>query len=107
MIASNPKGHSRMILDAAWAPSMDRVFATAGRDKQVKIWSQVEGNTISFGSKVTISEEYPVTAIDFLDQVLGNGQIYLAVGTEFGMVILYYLDVKAFSIAKLKLDYPL
>jgi elongator complex protein 2 len=33
---SNPKGHSRMILDAAWAPvEVGRVFATASRDKSV------------------------------------------------------------------------
>ena len=35
---SNPKGHSRMILDAAWAPvQAGRVFATAGRDKSVSL----------------------------------------------------------------------
>ncbi|KAH7033131.1 WD40-repeat-containing domain protein [Microdochium trichocladiopsis] len=50
---TNPKGHTRMILDAAWAPPPTTsgsgleaakprrlVFATAGRDKQVKLWHQ-------------------------------------------------------------------
>ncbi|KAI9641373.1 Elongator subunit elp2 [Ciborinia camelliae] len=60
---ANPKGHSRMILDAAWAPtftssssaapsstttptpSPTRIFATAGRDKQVKIWVSTSTST--------------------------------------------------------------
>lgn len=36
LISSNPKGHSRMILDCAWAPlSAGRIFVTASRDKSV------------------------------------------------------------------------
>jgi elongator complex protein 2 len=36
--SSNPKGHSRMILGAAWAPvQAGRIFATAGRDKLVSV----------------------------------------------------------------------
>ncbi|PHH79617.1 hypothetical protein CDD83_3848 [Cordyceps sp. RAO-2017] len=52
-LAANPRGHARMLLDAAWAPHPDDddddddddgtrrppIFATAGRDKQVRIWA--------------------------------------------------------------------
>ncbi|KAK5015945.1 Elongator subunit elp2, partial [Cryomyces antarcticus] len=39
LAASNPKGHARMILDCSWAPvDAGSVFATAGRDKTVKMW---------------------------------------------------------------------
>ncbi len=37
-VSSNPKGHSRMLLDATWALAENgRIFATAGRDKLVCI----------------------------------------------------------------------
>ncbi len=39
-VSSNPKGHSRMILDAAWAPVVGerRTFVTASRDKSVSVY---------------------------------------------------------------------
>lgn len=41
-VSSNPKGHSRMILDGAWAPvRCGRVFATASRDKSVSCDSRI------------------------------------------------------------------
>ena len=88
----NPKGHTRMILDAAWAPTMGRpVFATAGRDKQVKIWAR-EKDEGGFMHRGTIAEEGPVTAIDFLDVSLEN-QVFLAVGAETGRFKIYSLAV--------------
>ncbi|KAK6595704.1 WD repeat domain-containing protein [Botrytis cinerea] len=71
-----------MILDAAWAPissslsssssssspgTTSPVFATAGRDKSVKIWGRdSEGGFIC---KATITTDAPVTAIDFCDEI--------------------------------------
>jgi elongator complex protein 2 len=64
---SDLKGHTRMILDAAWAPTVEvGVFATAGRDKQVKIWAEGAGG--GFTHRATISQDSPVTAIDFLNK---------------------------------------
>lgn len=104
---SNPKGHSRMILDAAWAATADQVFATAGRDKQVKIWASEEASSRRFTCRATITEEYPVTAIDFMNVCLPDGRTYLAVGTEVGLVRVYCLDVKkGFVVEELKVDYP-
>lgn len=91
LLESNPKGHTRMILDAAWTPTTDLpVFATAGRDKQVKIWASNQDAT-GFTHKATIAEEGPVTAIDFLDAVIGK-QVFLAIGTETGHFKVYRLD---------------
>jgi elongator complex protein 2 len=102
---ANPKGHSRMILDAAWAPTDIAVFATAGRDKQVKIWGIDEG--AGFTCKTTIAEEGPVTAIDFLNVMVGDGMAYLAGGTEAGRVTIHTLDVKnGFAVAKIEVTYP-
>ncbi|CZT06087.1 probable elongator complex protein 2 [Rhynchosporium graminicola] len=113
---SNLKGHSRMILDAAWGPMGGKVFATAGRDKQVKIWTGEQQNTTTDSSpspgaggytlRSTITEDGPVTAIDFMDTCLPNGQAYLAVGTELGHVRVYLVDMQeAFSVTDLQVEY--
>ncbi|KAI2623354.1 WD40 repeat-like protein [Hypoxylon sp. NC1633] len=93
---SNPKGHSRMILDATWASSANSlIFATAGRDKQVKIWQQAstESGDSSISCVTTIQESHPVTAIDFLHHNTENGALLLAAGTEIGKVSIYSIDV--------------
>ncbi|KAI0201115.1 WD40-repeat-containing domain protein [Astrocystis sublimbata] len=101
LLQANPKGHTRMILDAAWAPSSTGasvVFATAGRDKSVKIWrrgekEEVEGAAAaSIACIATITETHPVTAIDFLARPNKEGQLVLAVGTEAGKISIHYLD---------------
>ena len=98
LLESNPKGHARMILDAAWAPTPCSVFATAGRDKQIKIWSKVDASA-GFAHVATIPEAHPVTAIDFLNVVVGEDIIYLAAGTEVGILKVYCLEVQhTFSI---------
>jgi elongator complex protein 2 len=92
LLESNPKGHTRMILDAGWAPTPFPVFATAGRDKQVKLWTKDQDST-GFIHKITISEENPVTAMDFLDSSVGD-LVYLAIGTETGQLKIYSLAIK-------------
>ncbi|KAL7625654.1 Elongator subunit elp2 [Parahypoxylon ruwenzoriense] len=95
LLQSNPKGHSRMILDAAWAPSTDSlVFATAGRDKQVKVWRQAPADSAdpTVSCVTTIPEIHPVTAIDFLPRSTGNGTLVLVVGTEIGNISIYSID---------------
>jgi elongator complex protein 2 len=92
LLESNPKGHTRMILDAGWAPTSLPVFATAGRDKQIKLWTKDQDST-GFIHKITISEESPVTAMDFLNSSIGD-LVYLAVGTETGQLKMYSLAIK-------------
>lgn len=87
--ASNPKGHSRMILDAAWAPpTAATCFATASRDKSVKIWV-AENN--SFTCQATAIVSSSATAVTFLPQCL-HGLLHLAVGTEYGEISLYLFE---------------
>ncbi|MCJ1435159.1 hypothetical protein MMC27_004530 [Xylographa pallens] len=84
--ASNTKGHSRMILSASWTPlKYGRTFATAGRDKVVKIWA-TQGD--EFKCKTIIQAPSPVTSVDFLPRSLGNDLI-LAVGAENGDLVLH------------------
>ncbi|CCD48734.1 hypothetical protein ACHAPC_005042 [Botrytis cinerea] len=115
---SNPKGHTRMILDAAWAPissslsssssssspdTTSHVFATAGRDKSVKIWGRdSEGGFIC---KATITTDAPVTAIDFCDEVVGETTVYLAVGTEVGRFKIYRVEIgEAITVQEVPLE---
>ncbi|KAI9864596.1 MAG: hypothetical protein M1813_003085 [Trichoglossum hirsutum] len=95
---SNPKAHSRMILDAAWAPvQAGRIFATAGRDKLVKIWEYQESEFIC---KHTITSPVPVTAVDFL-QVLTSSTLCLAYGTEDGGINVCGSNPKDLAFTKL------
>ncbi|EQL01295.1 elongator protein 2 [Ophiocordyceps sinensis CO18] len=88
-LQSNPKGHSRMILDAAWAPSATPLFATAGRDKQVRTWASRPGENgeLQFAQAAALACAAPVTSIDFLPWHVG-GRFVLAVGTEAGRLSL-------------------
>ena len=92
---SHPKGHTRMILGAAWAPSAaGRAFVTAGRDKYVKLWA---AENDKFQLKTSIEAQSSVTCVEFLPRVCGN-LIVLAAGSENGDVLLYSFDSSTFSI---------
>jgi elongator complex protein 2 len=83
------KGHTRMILDCSWAPlSAGRLFATAGRDKSVKLWQQENSK---FENKATITMDHPVTAVSFSPKTLHNA-VLLAIGLETGEVFLHLLS---------------
>jgi elongator complex protein 2 len=87
---ANPKGHTRMILDAAWAPTKSRTFATAGRDKMIKVWSQNQESN-GWLCTTTVAQDAPVTSLDIADVVFGR-KIYLAIGTESGVFTIATLD---------------
>ncbi|KAL2760790.1 hypothetical protein ACRALDRAFT_2093144 [Sodiomyces alcalophilus JCM 7366] len=97
LVQINPKGHSRMILDAAWAPcDQPRVFATAGRDKRVKLWGSGGKDTdgkINFTQQAEITCDTPVTSVDFLGQPVLQGSVVLALGTDAGRISLYRVTV--------------
>lgn len=96
LLQANPKGHTRMILDCAWAPSptadaaQQPLFATAGRDKQIRIWSGKAGaeGKMEFAQAAALATGVPVTAVDFLPWTVG-GRHVLAYGTESGVVGTY------------------
>ncbi|KAG6252406.1 hypothetical protein E4U24_000445 [Claviceps purpurea] len=102
LLQSNLKGHSRMILDAAWAPSSRPLFATAGRDKQVRIWSAEasESGQLHFSQSAALSCSGSVTAVDFLP-VDVNGSFVLAVGTEMGRLSICLLDAQGTEMTEL------
>ncbi|KAL8787982.1 MAG: hypothetical protein Q9195_007526 [Heterodermia aff. obscurata] len=93
LACSNAKGHTRMILSASWAPGDARVFATAGRDKVVKIWRVLE-NGQGLEPKCLTTMTYPVavTAVDFAPRMVRDGLV-IAVGTEDGEVSVSILSL--------------
>ncbi|KAL0779605.1 hypothetical protein CaCOL14_004089 [Colletotrichum acutatum] len=110
LLQANPKGHTRMILDAAWAPlstsdgSSSRVFVTAGRDKNAKVWVGKEAakdeqgvSKIEFTLASSIAFDGPVTAVDFLGRRGAGGELALAVGTESGKISLCTLAPETFQ----------
>lgn len=85
LVASNPKGHARMILDCSWAPKeIGPVFATAGRDKTVKLW-RLGRDSVECLTSIIASA--PVTAVAFALAAQHDG-VVLAYGTEEGGISL-------------------
>ncbi|KAJ2485141.1 Elongator subunit elp2 [Coemansia sp. RSA 2320] len=73
LIRHQVKAHARIIWDAAWSPDA-RFFATASRDKTVKLWPCPQGPDDS-AAPVVLSFPDAVTAIDFLPtQIRDDGQ---------------------------------
>lgn len=104
LLQANPKGHGRMILDAAWAPSEARLFATAGRDKQVRIWASEPadgGGPPRFALAAALACAAPATSIDFLPRRVG-GRFLLAVGTEAGRLSLCLVEEDGRAISELQ-----
>ena len=90
-----PKAHARMILDAAWSPvSRHTFFATAGRDKLVKLWQLVsEGPHQKFVLADTITRNSAVTAISFTYERHGK-LACLAVGEEDGLMSFHVFSLQ-------------
>ncbi|KAJ2970166.1 hypothetical protein NUW58_g9777 [Xylaria curta] len=86
-----------MILDAAWVPSTNSslVFATAGRDKTVKIWCREEAG---IACVTTIAETHPATAIDIQPRPDKDGRFVIAVGTEAGKISIHTLDSASLAV---------
>ncbi|KAF9892182.1 hypothetical protein FE257_002588 [Aspergillus nanangensis] len=95
LFSSNPKGHSRMILDADWAPAPENlIFATAGRDKSVKLWQLEEG---AFVCKTAIPLKSSVTAISFLP-LMQKDSFALAAGEENGGVSIHQVVASSLEV---------
>ncbi|KAF8076319.1 WD40-repeat-containing domain protein [Lyophyllum atratum] len=79
------KSHGRIIWDCAWAVEGD-VFATASRDKTVKIWQQQEAK--KWQAVETIKTNAPGTAVAFAPGTTSHRR-RLAIGLENGEILIY------------------
>ena len=89
---SAPKAHARMILDCAWSPIPgSRLFATASRDKTLKIWSSAEADG-TFELKQTMKRDAAVTGVS-MSCDRDHDTIVLAVGEDDGQVSVHLLKL--------------
>ncbi|KAK5100031.1 Elongator subunit elp2 [Exophiala xenobiotica] len=101
---SMPKAHTRMILDAAWSPVGGYpFFATAGRDKTVKLW----GHALRYAE--TASDEFCLTtslarpsAVTAIDMTCDEEEVYaiLVVGEEDGRLSIHSFDLETLKLKK-------
>lgn len=78
------KSHARIIWDCAWTKEGDK-FATASRDKLVKIWKR--GEKKLWEIEIALKFETAVTAVDF--SAYQGGYRSLAIGLETGEILIY------------------
>ena len=86
-MARDEKAHSRMVLDCCWS-SDGSFFATASRDKTVKLWKQDPNHEWTAVSTLKMTES--ATAVDITSTSSGP---LLAVGTESGAISLHSVQV--------------
>lgn len=82
-VAQDERAHARMILDCCWLPG-GAAFATASRDKTIKIWSQGAKHQWEAISTIKLSES--ITAVEAVNS---GDSVLLALGTESGAVSIY------------------
>lgn len=100
---SMPKAHTRMILDAVWSPvGSYSFFATAGRDKSVKLWghgSKYAEEGSDFKLITTLTRPSAVTAVDLTCDGPEQHAI-LAVGEEDGRLSIHFIDFKTLKVER-------
>ncbi|KAJ7744505.1 WD40-repeat-containing domain protein [Mycena maculata] len=79
------KSHGRIIWDCAWAAEGD-IFATASRDKTVKIWQRGPG--AKWTAAEVIKTKEAATAVDF-SPLDSQNRRHLAIGLETGEILIY------------------
>ncbi|KAJ2617976.1 Elongator subunit elp2 [Coemansia sp. RSA 1365] len=78
--------HTRIVWDAAWAPDA-RFFATASRDRSVRLWPAPHVAADANAAPVTLAFPEPVTAVDLLPVLLQDPPRYvLAAALESGRI---------------------
>ncbi|KAJ2450050.1 Elongator subunit elp2 [Coemansia sp. RSA 2336] len=78
LLHHRPAAHARIVWDVAWAPDAS-FFATASRDKSVKLWAVAD----PAADPVVLAFPEPVTAIDIAQK---QGVLRLAAALESGRV---------------------
>ncbi|KAJ2800630.1 Elongator subunit elp2, partial [Coemansia guatemalensis] len=89
--------HARIVWDAAWAPDA-RFFATASRDRSVRLWPapHVAADADADAAPVTLAFPESVTAVDLLPVLLCDPPRYvLAAALESGRVFVLCAEASA------------
>ena len=83
-LATRVKAHAKALYDAKWAPVGHDAFATAGRDKRVKVW-RVDDQSAASADESIAPFACAATAVAFAPRRV-RGKLILAVGLEDGGV---------------------
>ncbi|TDL29335.1 WD40 repeat-like protein [Rickenella mellea] len=86
------KPHARIIWDCAWACEGD-IFATAARDKLVKVWQRQDPQATKWTAIATLKLKEAATAVAFSTQN-ESGVRHLAIGLETGEMLIYSGEVR-------------
>ncbi|WVQ78566.1 hypothetical protein IAT38_000652 [Cryptococcus sp. DSM 104549] len=89
LVAGEEKAHARMVLDCCWVGGRGDMFATASRDKTVKIWTQAVKDGSQWATSATIKLDEAATAVDTVNHA-EHGTL-VAVGTESGAISIHAL----------------
>ncbi|KAJ2077200.1 Elongator subunit elp2 [Coemansia sp. RSA 988] len=90
--------HARIVWDAAWAPDA-RFFATASRDRSVRLWPAPHVAVDTDAPPVTLAFPESVTAVDLLPVMLRDPPRYvLAAALESGRVFVLCAEASAASV---------
>lgn len=93
------KGHSRIIWDCCWLRPTSKsshyyYFATASRDKTVKIWKAAKnGDLANWTNVLTIPTTVPATAVDVICVNEAESIYVLAIGLDTGDLILCQMKI--------------
>ncbi|AAW41943.2 conserved hypothetical protein [Cryptococcus deneoformans JEC21] len=90
-LAGDEKAHARMVLDACWADERNDMFATASRDKTVKIWTSAVADGSQWAAAGTIKLTVASTAVAMIND--GSDGYLLAVGKESGSIEVFTVAV--------------
>ncbi|ORY39773.1 WD40 repeat-like protein [Neocallimastix californiae] len=83
LVGHNSKAHARIIWDCSWTPD-NKYFATASRDKTLKIWKIGEEEPVNKWIVSTLKLKESITAVQFLD--INASYYVLALGLESGKI---------------------
>jgi elongator complex protein 2 len=96
-----------MILSCSWAgTSASNIFATGGRDKNVKIWGVQASETVTADLHLTIPLSASATSVAFYTSALSTpATVVLAAGTETGDIGVWCISTEDWSVkAEVKID---
>lgn len=82
-VTHNTKAHARIIWDCSWTPD-NKYFATASRDKTLKIWKIGEEEPVNKWIVSTLKLKESITAVQFLN--IDAPYYVLAIGLESGKI---------------------
>ncbi|KAG8806214.1 hypothetical protein FRC17_005125, partial [Serendipita sp. 399] len=98
------KAHARIIWDGGWMHEVD-IFATASRDKTVKVWDATGDSARMQKPIATLKLEQPATTVNF-SPADAFGQVLMAVGMENGDIHLYAAKLDSLHDWSLHLKVP-